>query len=365
MNSELAENLLRKVMGEAAEADFPEQLGTLRSLALYKYDEYQQYAPGRQFIESLALWLVQFAAPEERQHALGFIRERLVFISDHEMRHLVTLMARDHIPAVLQRRVAPVLSLAPYRVAAVRSSAEFRRSRRASLFLGMSDGARIDQLRRSSDGMSNEQFATNYELSERRAKAMVDELRTYLQDDKAVFQQVFLVDDFAGSGRTILRHDEGTAIQGRLVRFLQDTLPRLEMEECPKIYLCLYLTTSQALSSLRELIAAYPDAPWSAGNVPEVVPVMVLDDSSCLRHGRGGVEYEVDLLFDGLLHKYYDEAVEDEHKGSVVHGFSDCGLSLVLSHNTPNNSVYLLWEKEKTAPLFPRFERHQGRQKED
>ena len=269
MNSELAENLLRKVMGEAANADFPEQLGTLRSLALYKYDEYQQYAPGRQFIESLALWLVQFKDPDERRDALRFIRERLVFTSDNEMRHLVTLMARDHVPTVLRRRVAPLLSLPPYRVAAVHASAEFRRSRRASLFLGMSDGARIDQLRRSSDGMSNEQFATNYELSEPRARVMVDELRTDLHDEKAVFQHVFLVDDFAGSGRTILRHDEGNPFQGRLVRFLHDTVRKLEMEQCPKIYLCLYLATSQALSNLRELIAAYPDAPWSPGNVPK------------------------------------------------------------------------------------------------
>ena len=72
----------------------------------------------------------------------------------------------------------------------------------------------------------------------------------------------------------------------------------------------------------------------------------------------------MDLLFDALLHKYYDKSVEDEHKGAVVHGFAEVGLPLVLSHNTPNNSVYLLWEK-KTDPLFPRFERHQGRQKEE
>ncbi len=66
-----------------------------------------------------------------------------------------------------------------------------------------------------------------------------------------------------------------------------------------------------------------------------------------------------------LLHKFYDDSVEDEHKGQVLHEFADGGLPLVLSHNTPNNSVYLLWEKEKTQPLFPRYERHQGRLKEE
>ena len=62
-----------------------------------------------------------------------------------------------------------------------------------------------------------------------------------------------------------------------------------------------------------------------------------------------------------LLHKYYDSSIEDEHKGKVLHGYADCGLPLVLTHNTPNNSLFLLWEREKTKPLFPRFQRHQTR----
>ena len=105
MNRELAEDLLRAVMGQAADATFPEQIGVLRSLATYKYNDYQQYTPGNEFIESLALWLGQFNSTEERRHALRFIRERLVYISDAEMRHLVTLMARDRVPAIIQRDV--------------------------------------------------------------------------------------------------------------------------------------------------------------------------------------------------------------------------------------------------------------------
>lgn len=367
MNSDLADQLLRKVMGEAADDDFPEQLGILHSLAEYKYNDYQQYAPGRQFIECLALWLDQFVTSEQRRDALQFVRERLVYISDGEMRHLVNLMARDRVPAVLGRRVAQQLSVPHYRIATVRKSMEFRRSLRASLFLGMSDGARIDQFRRSSVGLSNEQFATNYELSDSRTQKMIAELRKDLDDEEATFQHVFLVDDFAGSGRTILRRDEADGPpEGRLVRFVQGSLlSKLKSNEFPKIFLSLYLTTEQALEHLRALIASYPSPPWSSDNVPEVLPVMILNDHTCLCHGRGGDGLEVDLLFDDILHQYYDKSVEDEHKGQIVHGYSECGLPLVLSHNTPNNSVYLLWEQKKTEPLFPRFERHQGRLREE
>ena len=106
VNPEIAEGLLRVVMGEAAEDDFPDQLGVLRDLATYKYDEYGQYVPGRQFIASLAGWLTQFDDAEERRNALRFVQKRLIYISNIEMRHLVSLMANDRIPSTLQRHVA-------------------------------------------------------------------------------------------------------------------------------------------------------------------------------------------------------------------------------------------------------------------
>ena len=348
-------------MGEAAEADFPDQLGILRCLATYKYNDYQQYAPGRQFIECLALWLAQFPDPDERRSALRFVRQRLIYISDVEMRHLVNLMAHDRVPAVLQRRVAQQLALPAHRVAAIRKNSEFHRASRASLFLGMSDGARIDQFRRSSPELSNEQFAMNYELTGLRIKKLIAELRTDLHDGEAVFEYVFLVDDFAGSGTTILRPDGTGGLDGRLVRFVTDTLPNLNTRTCPKIFIALYLATEQAIDHLQEWISAYPSPPWEDDNAPQVLTVMTLGDHARLCHDRQGGEYETDQLFDTLLHKYYDKSVEDEHKKRVLHGYSDCGLPLVLPHNTPNNSVYLLWEKEKTLPLFPRFERHQSR----
>ena len=365
MNPDLADDLLREVMGEAVTVDFPDQLGILRSLAMYKYDDYQQYAPGRQFIESLALWLEQFGDADERRSALRFVRSRLIYISDVEMRHLVILLARDRVPAVLRHRVAHQLNLPAHAVVAVETRAEFARAKRTSLFLGMSDGARIDQLRRSSEGLSNEQFAINYELSIQRAKTMVTELKTDQHDEGAAFEHIFLVDDFAGSGRTILRHDEDADPNGRLVRFVQETLPRLMTSTYPKIFITLYLATEQAVQHLRSLISAYPSPPWPKDNAPEVIAVMTLGDHARLRHDPQGAEDVTDQLFDVLLHKYYDTSVEDEHKGEVVHGFSDCGLPLVLSHNTPNNSVYLLWEQERTRALFPRFERHHGRLRED
>ncbi len=74
MRDELAEALLAKVMGWTDEEKALER-PILQDLARYKYDEYQQYAPGRRFIESLALWLRQFETKDAKARGLR-IRSR-------------------------------------------------------------------------------------------------------------------------------------------------------------------------------------------------------------------------------------------------------------------------------------------------
>ena len=53
MRDELAENLLAKVMAWSDEEKARER-ALLQDLARYKFDEYQQYAPGRRFIEKVS-----------------------------------------------------------------------------------------------------------------------------------------------------------------------------------------------------------------------------------------------------------------------------------------------------------------------
>ena len=40
-------------------------------------------------------------------------------------------------------------------------------------------------------------------------------------------------------------------------------------------------------------------------------------------------------------------------------GFDECALPVVLSHNTPNNSLPIIWQDaERFHGLFPRISRH-------
>ncbi len=62
---------------------------------------------------------------------------------------------------------------------------------------------------------------------------------------------------------------------------------------------------------------------------------------------------------------YYDPRASDKHiqvggTADAQLGFAGCALPVVLSHNTPNNSVYILWGPEsfRFFGLFPRVSRH-------
>jgi hypothetical protein len=64
-------------------------------------------------------------------------------------------------------------------------------------------------------------------------------------------------------------------------------------------------------------------------------------------------------------HDYGDQSYADEHfrvggTQDVRFGFAGCALPVVLNHNTPNNSVFILWGPESSAfsGLFPRVSRH-------
>jgi hypothetical protein len=356
MKSELAEELLDQLMGWDPAA-FQEKVRRLEALASYKFDEYGNFRPGVKFFESLAAWLDQFEEPVDRATALDFVLDRLIFISDAEMTHLIELVYPDHMDLVLRQRVAERTGQSPYAIASIVGDDAFTALRRRSLVLGASDGARLDRLRRSAPFLSHEQFLQSTEppadliapMCKKLAKALTD----WKLDDPATFDHVFLVDDFAGSGTTLLRLDEGT-YDGKLVK-LAAALEKLQGKELVtkdvEVTVVLYTATEAARKHLTETIAASPLPPWDIRIVQEL-PAWIRVDTQ-------------DAAFAALCERYYDEVFTDEHKGRGPLGYAGGALPVVLSHNTPNNSACLLWadstdddDSLQRRALFPRYERH-------
>jgi hypothetical protein len=147
MKDRLAEELLARVLDWTPE-DIARDRPIIQALAAYKYDEYQQFSAGSRFIENLARWLSQFATPQERLSAYDFVKTRLIFCSSSELRHLVEIAYPDYVRPRMLARVAGA-NADRFQPAKVAAAGAFKAHQRQTLFLGLSDGARIDAFRRA------------------------------------------------------------------------------------------------------------------------------------------------------------------------------------------------------------------------
>lgn len=367
----MRDRLAQRLLGSVLEWDDPElknQQPVLDALARLKYDEYQQFKPGMKFIESLAIWLSQFKTIQERRIAYEFIRSQLIFISSSEMTHLVDLAYPNVIRPVLLKKVSDKLGIPFWKQRELSESSEYKTLRRRSLFLGLSDGARIDRFRRINK-LDNEQIHSSYELSTEKVQGFVKDLRSTLakyrhtedrmiEHDEATFKTVFLLDDFSGSGMSLIRKEEDK-FKGKIAKMydrifdIGAPLTNALDSEGFNVYVVIYIMTWKAIEYVQELITEL----WKSNHsICEVLPVMVLGDNLMLRR-------EDSFEINSLINNYYDPSIEDRNTRvgktkDVKYGFADVGLPLVLSHNTPNDSIFLLMADNDIHGLFPRISRH-------
>jgi len=365
MKDQNAQQLLAKVMGWSDPTSVQRHVPQLQLLADHKYDRYQRFGPGRRFIESLAHWLNQFDS-EDRHEALNLVMNRLVYISDAEFSHLVQTAYPDWIVQERIRLVAEEQGIALYRVGEITNNRRFRELSIKSLYLGLSDGARTNELRRSSNGeIGNEQIWQAYELGEVKAQDMVKELGDILlkagfKVNTPRFNMIWLLDDFSGSGNTYIRYDVQSNMYKGKIKKIYERLHVGDLVDTSyyEVFLLLYVATRQALDHIE-----YWSAQFTSENGYRPLQVRVLNL----------IEPEIALshkptpgLCDVINNpKYYDENAADKHieVGGTVDarwGFAGCALPVVLTHNTPNNSVYILWGAEtfNFHGLFPRISRH-------
>jgi hypothetical protein len=322
------------------------------------------------FIESLALWLNQFQPGDERKLAYDFFRKQLIFISESEMAHLVSMVYPDVVQPILLEEVANKTGISKYNIGQLSRDQHYDVIHRQSLFLGLSDGARIDVFRRSAP-LSNEQVWMTYDFSDDKAEDLQGELRKALEahlnkpptDDECRFKLIFLLDDFSASGISYLRNEQGR-FKGKLAK----TVERLQKEQNGqnllvdsdvRVYVVLYVATTKAKQHLQATISNWCNtlsciSKCEVHVIQELPPDIQVTDN-------------IEVVTQ-WLRKYTDKEIVDNHFRKGKHdkpylGFDECGLPLVLYHNTPNNSLPILWQEgdRKIRGLFPRVSRH-GRQ---
>lgn len=373
MKNELAEQILAKTMNWNP-AELKNELELLQMMSSLKYDEYQQYTNGKQFVESLALWLRRFPQ-EDRQKAYEFVKENIIFISERELQQLISVVyeeflkpklikkARDHAAEIQFREMEP--------------KEIYRYFLRKTLFLGLSDGAHMDYFRRSNNFLNNEQVFMHYDFSLEKYQDMLQDMRKDLLEkdrnadiDHENFNTFVLIDDFSGSGISYMRREVASSDvmwKGKICKFLESILDKCNSEECIDVHIVLYIATQTAIENIRKNIEAYIE---EKGQKVRITVEMVQE----IRAVESLKNFEAVLKHDFDTHKA-DEYVTfmDRHykKGKTDKpylGFNECSLGLVLYHNTPNNSFPVIWHnwirkgtdmlEQREDALFPRVTRH-------
>jgi hypothetical protein len=139
-----------------------------------------------------------------------------------------------------------------------RSPPRFEQLRLTSLYLGLSDGARTNELRRASDGeIGNEQIWQAYELGDEKAVDMLEDLGASLQradfaSKDPHFNLIWLLDDFSGSGNTYIRYDGASRkFKGKLPKIYQRLHQRGMVDPSHyEVFLMLYTATRQAIDHI-------------------------------------------------------------------------------------------------------------------
>jgi len=369
MKAQLGKLLLAELMGWD-DAEATKEFAWLKTVVEYKYDHYQGYNPGSRFFVNLLAWLAQFN-PADRQTAYKLVRHRLIYISQREIHHLVGLtlprLRRDNRRAVSNELRIPMCASWGHSTAERRAKEMDIRT----VFIGLSDGARTDVLRRLNEGViSNEQIVAATEISIEKWNKLRDELGKRLRlevftDSPATFERVCLVDDFTASGSSLIRRDNDGTWKGKVPVFINQMIKAERFgthvtTDCV-IQIHHYIGTEHSRDIIEQRLKEYKLHLGGLGVSFTATYSMVLPKSIVINDSSDPALVE-------LLKRYYGKTCEDEHTDEDIwFGYRRCGLPLVLDHNTPNNSVALLWASslrphEETGhimkPLFPRKKRH-------
>lgn len=361
MRPELAQRLLDRIL-PWDETEASDRLPRLSALADLKWDRYEGFRAGQRFMESLALWLDQFPS-EQRLSWLDFVLERMIFVSPQELDHAMSVVYPSIIRPLILKETGVRLGVPEHRHRQVAASPEFRDAQRRVLVLGLSDGARLDRLRRLAE-LSHEQFSLAYEFSpELRERARVGLRKALsLPDEQALFRRLLLVDDFYGSGTSLIDHDDEGRLKGKVARILNEAarlsrpllredgpaLPPLLDPAGYRTGVVLYSASERARDHIRLHLDRAGLQDW------HLDVVQVFPDSCLVRD---------EALVAGSEWFYDKDAMDDEHKKGAALGYKGCALPVVLAHNTPNNSISPLWSDTtgrslNRRALFPRYERH-------
>lgn len=344
----------------------------LKLISAFKYDGYQDFVAGARFIERLIVWLTQFNSIAEREIAYNFVKNTLVYFSPLEFRKLIELFYSEIVEKNLTHTIAEKLNVERYQIwSHEEGKRKYKELRRKTLFMGLSDGARIDIFRHINHGnLVNDQVVAFTQIDKEKWNNLINELRKDTNDPSAKFSNLYVIDDFTASGTTLLRKDMDKW-KGKLFKLYLSIRDFGEIneifEEGWALYVHHYLMSELVISKLtnkqNQALKDMGEDAWF--NNVKFTNSVCLPESIVLNEDR-------DKEFLTLADNYYDPNIENPKHlipsgvDNLRRGYGGCALPIVLEHNTPNNSMPIIWSESdgvkgnhKMRPLFRRHQRHE------
>ena len=371
MPNTLALNLIADVMGWDDD-QATREYSWLNLMSSVKYDGYSDFRAGLRFLESLVTWLRQFSI-EDRLTAYSFVKDRLVYISDAEMKRLIEMFLPETVTPYLRNVAAKQIGIKPYEVwGDPRGVTAFDLLLRRTLFVGLSDGSRIDILRRSNAGrLVQDQVLPILDIGREKWFDLKNKLRIDI-DKNAYFNNVFLIDDFTASGTTFIRNVGGTW-KGKLKKFndlvlnaRNDLGADFPISSDYVLHIHHYISAQQARASLDARVsdAKYNWTEISFSTVKITEGMLLPDNLKMTDYDDKPMLAMCDKYYDDSLYQRLKTHCDQAGQTHMRRGYACCALPLILEHNAPNNSISLLWaETDGThghimRPLFRRRDRH-------
>ena len=346
-------------------------------MARTKYDSYSQFDPGFRFMSSFAQWMSQFDK-EDVETIYSAFNKYLTFISPEQIKYLVDLMYSSKIKPFIRDLSASRAGLSRYQLIKIENSQEYKIQKRLSLVVGLSDGSHIDILRRTA-GFSNEQVLPMYYPNQEKLQDMYDELhkdRLLKGTNRNLFESLFLVDDFTASGTSFARKED--KFKGKIIKILRGLKPSeagsegkgadeskelsdLFVKDKIKVNALFCVATEEAIKNIKKEVDSFLKDNGMNDLIQfnvDCVQLIKTEEINLIKNHPGLKNVlKKDKYYDWptILTDSYRKGKHDE----PYWGFNECGLLLVLSHNTPNNTMPVIWEDtNKFRGLFPRISRH-------
>lgn len=308
---------------------------------------------------SIEDWMKNFEEGEEREEAL-FLLSKCMYFGHSNIRAILRSLYRDKFRSTVIQEIRADLDGT---MDGNLIEEEYRKRLSRTRFLGVGNpsesGVHLLYYFRQENRIPRKLFINTDELFASDGGEVVELSEKHKDVDRIVF-----IDDLCGSG------SQATSKYG--VKPCVEKLRRLE--KSPKISYLMMFGTTDGINVVRNATVIDSEVKL----FDEAEAVMELNESykcfseksryfkeeqSELKEKAREMAYKYGKeLIDKIIDKDYHRKLGDQERADLIEhralGFGDCQLLLSMQHNTPNNTLPIVWFDEDDSKWIPIFKRY-------